>query len=153
MVARAKQAAARRIPDGEGEIAEQPFDASLAPGVVSVQDEFRVGDSLWYFAPGGPQAAGEVGAAINAGVGGEPDLAVQRTRLAFVLRFGGGAKHGVAETDVMAVPDGLLVGAAKGHEIRQPPQQLRRDGLLVEIYEADNSAHAIPSGLPAHIGR
>ncbi len=42
LVDRAHELAARRVPEREAEVAEQVLEATLAPGVVGMQEELRV---------------------------------------------------------------------------------------------------------------
>ena len=44
MVAGAEQLAGARVPDGEGEVAEQMLRAILAPAQIGAQDQFAVAD-------------------------------------------------------------------------------------------------------------
>ena len=72
--ARAEEAPARGVPDGEREIAEQMLDAAFAPGAPGAQDQLDVrcaeagGRLLAALAQGGDELAPRV----NAGVGDDP---------------------------------------------------------------------------------
>ena len=65
-IARKEQKAFGFVPDSEGEIPEQVFDAALAPDVVGVQDQFHIGDVPQVLAPVGRQFANEGRPVIDA---------------------------------------------------------------------------------------
>jgi hypothetical protein len=85
-------------------------------------------------------------ARIHAGVGDDPDLAVEGKRLALVLGLVGRLQKRVAEADMAVNPDFLGVGAAERYGGGHLSKQMAIHGRSIEMYDANDSAH---SGLPA----
>ncbi len=112
MIARAKQLALACVPDRKGEIADQPLDAGLAPGVVGVQDEFAVGGALPHLAAGPAEPVEKRCSAIDARVGNQPDIIVKRQRLVIACILEGGPQQRMSQCDARPLPIALPIGPA-----------------------------------------
>src|SRR5439155_10670072 len=114
MVARAEQEPPARVPESEGEVAEQVLGAALAPARVSLEDELSVRH-------GGRSR--EQGAqfltVVDPGVGGERELARRvREGEPLVERLGRGPENPVAE----AARAGYVRAMAIRASVREPLQ-------------------------------
>jgi hypothetical protein len=84
----------------------------------------------------------QVSARVYAGVGDDPDLAVEGERLALLFGFIGGFQEGVAEADMAVNPYFLGVGTAERHEVRHQSKQMAIHRRSIEMYDANDSAHS-----------
>src|SRR5579885_206776 len=147
MVARAEQMLIAGVPDCKCEIAQQMFGAAFAPHMVSVQYQLGVGCSGSYRPALGNEFVHQIEAVVDAGVGGDPHLAIEGAGLMFMLGLPRGAQHGVAETGVAADPHRLRVGAAKGQGLGQPAKQGAINGPTARPDYADDTAHGVSDSI------
>src|SRR4051812_32142871 len=87
LIASAEQSSPAGIPDGKGEIAEKMIDTMIAPHVVGMQDELRVGSASELLATVRGKCRPEILAGIDASVGHNPDLSIHATRLVLSRPF------------------------------------------------------------------
>jgi hypothetical protein len=81
MVAGAEERIASAIPYREGEVAEQSLRARLAPDMVGMKNELRVGGAGLDRPARALQRADKLGSSIESCVRRDPDLTVQGTGL------------------------------------------------------------------------
>ncbi len=107
MVAGAEQPLPLGVPDGEGEVAEQPLGAGLAPAAVGGQHQRRVGDGRVGEAEGRDQRL----AVVEPQVGGDGQAVVDQG-LRRRVGFGGRGVQAVAQGDAAERAQGPAVRRA-----------------------------------------
>src|SRR5712692_3275304 len=152
MVPRAEQPPASLVPDGERKIAEQVLEAVLAPSLVSVKNQLRIGGSLKIPVAYCPELSEELRSGVHPGIGDDPNVPVQGAGLPLAHGLVRGAQHRVAETHRARVPALLRVRPPVGHEFGHLPEQSPIDGGAIELQDADNTAQG-SSISAAAIGR
>ena len=90
MIPGAHQAAALRVPDRQGEVAEKMFRKVFTPRVVGVQDQLGVGGRRRDVASSRVELRAQLALSIDARVGDDPRRSVQGGRLALEARLRGG---------------------------------------------------------------
>src|SRR2546426_9083599 len=141
LVARAKQAAAKAVPNRKSEITEQVFNAVFTPDTIGAQQQFHIGDAALDVFAASRELRYEVLLRIHARVGYDPHAAVQREWLLFVLGLLGRPEQCVAESDIAVYPDPLRVRAPESHEFCHACEQARVNRSAIEVKDAGNSAH------------
>ena len=128
------------VPHGEGEVADDPLRAPLAPPEVRLQEDLPVG--VRAAEPGEPEGPLEVAPVVDPGVGREHVPAGRvGEREPLVRGLRGRAEEGVAEPGRAPGPGGEPVGAPVGHggELHPDVGRLRRPA--VPVARADDPAH------------
>ena len=139
-VARAEQPAARRVPDRQREIAEQPRCALLRPAAVSAQGEGRV-ERRRGREPLGREGLLQFLPVVDPSVEDDAHAGVRdRVRLSLVDRLRRGGQQGVAERDRPVQPHGRAIGSAMPNRTQHPRGQHGIRRPVVEIEEADDAA-------------
>src|SRR3989442_860182 len=141
LVARAKQAAARAIPNGKSEITEQVLDAVFTPDAIGAQQQFDIGGAALDVFAASRQLRDEVVLCIHARIRHDPHSAVEREWLLFVLGLPCRPEQCVAKSDIAVYPDPLCVRAAESHEFCHACEQTAVNRGAIEVKDARNSAH------------
>ena len=141
LVPRAKQAFLPRVPDGKGKIADQMFDAGIAPGVIRVENQLsvrRCRRQCARCAALGFQLRNQLGAGIDSRIGDDPQAAIELRRLLLqaVRRSGFAAECAQAlrdhHTRLLARPDhgkkgiGLNAATIEYRRERHPDSQFQQ---------------------------
>ena len=85
---------------------------------------------------------GELGAAIQASVGCDPNLAIESERLEQAGGLVSGSKRGMRQADLTARPGTFSVGAAEEEGLGHSVKKLAIDGAVFEIKNAGKATHA-----------
>ena len=148
VVARAKEALPRPVPDGEGEVAQQMLDAILAPGLVGAQDQLDIGGVR-------ERDFRDPGLGVGASSSRRASTRASATIQTWPSRVKG--CRSCSDSSVVlsrvwpnptlpSTPYFLRIGTAKGHEAGHLPQQMAVHRRSIEMYDANDAAHG---GFPA----
>src|SRR6266403_3628484 len=85
VVAGQKKTPSRRIPDAEGEIAEQALNTVFLPYSIRVQNQLDVGNICRYLASASFEFRDEIGTRVHARIGHDPHFFIQSERLSLAL--------------------------------------------------------------------
>ena len=142
LIPRAEQTLSRLVPDGKREVAEQPADAIFTPYSVGAENQFDVrrveGDVL--LAPR-PEVGDETLSGIDARIGDDPSLVVEREWLRLANRLLGDPQQRMTQADVVPAPRAGRPDP-ETQVRRHSTEQAAIDWRSVQIQNADNAAHA-----------
>ena len=142
MIARAEQAAARRIPDDEREIADEMRGAVLAPLAVGARDQFHIRRRVCAsMRRARAQRRGEIRSRVDPRVGDHPCAAVVGIGLIVERRFVVHAQQRVTEARVADHSDGAAIRSTKRQGVREAAEKSGVERRAVEVHDRDDAAH------------